>query len=168
MLEYVDICDVRGNFTGVVKEKHEPILPGEYRRHAIVVLKTREGKYVLQQRSLRARYFPGAWDATGGAVASGETGAQAARREALEELGVSVDIADMRLIYTELQDWGNDTGLIVETYAARVDVPQGGFTLAEMEVNDVRLVDYAEFEEAVMHNKTEGFRAALRRIEAEI
>ena len=46
---------------------------------------TREGKYVVQQRSLRARYYAGKWDMTGGGVRSDETPKEAAVRELSEE-----------------------------------------------------------------------------------
>lgn len=158
-----------GVFAGRIEEKHAPMQPGDYFSHAIIILKTNDDKYIMQQRSLKARHCPGKWDVTGGGVGADETGAQAAAREAFEELGVKVEEASLRHFLTEVTTWESGVnGIIVDTYAARADVPEGGFRIAEREVNDVKLVDFAEFLENVMYNKTEVFREALMRIDREI
>jgi len=143
--------------------------PGDYFLHAIIILKTDDDKYIMQQRSLKARHCPGKWDVTGGGVAADETTAQAAAREAYEELGVEVDEAALRRFLREVTTWESGVnGIIIDTYAARVSVPEGGFNIAEREVNDVKVVDFEEFLENVMYNKTEVFRDALMRIDREI
>ena len=83
-----------GTPTGRVVPKHTPLTDGEYLLHAVVILVTDEGKYVMQQRSLKARWHAGRWDVTGGGVSAGETSAQAAVREAYEELGIAVKPED--------------------------------------------------------------------------
>ena len=158
-----------GIFTGRIEEKHAPMQPGDYFSHAIIILKTNDGRYIMQQRSLKARHCPGKWDVTGGGVSADETGAQAAAREAYEELGVKVDAGSLRHFLTEVLTWESGVnGIIVDTYAARADIPENGFRIAEREVNDVKVVDFAEFLENVMYNKTEVFREALIRIDSEI
>lgn len=165
-MEMVDIYTRDGKFTGRTVEKHTPLQPGDYLRHAIVIMKTAEG-YIMQQRSLRARHFPGRWDVTGGGVTSGEAPDAAAAREAMEELGVSIRPEDMRLMHTEIMPWGEDTGGILYLYAARTSVPEGGFRIAEREVNAVKLVPYGEFCKEISYNKTPGFMAAVARTERE-
>ena len=158
-----------GVFTGRIEEKHAPMRPGDYFLHAIIILKTDDDKYIMQQRSLKARHCPGKWDVTGGGVAADETTAQAAAREAYEELGVEVDEAALRHFLREVTTWESGVnGIIIDTYAVRVSVPEGGFNIAEREVNDVKVVDFEEFLENVMYNKTEVFRDALMRIDKEI
>jgi len=49
-----------------------------------------------------------------------------------------------------------------------VKVPEGGFRIAEREVNDVKVVDFDEFLKNVMYNKSDEFRKALVRIDREI
>ena len=153
-----------GVFTGRIEEKHAPMRPGDYFLHAIIILKTDDDKYIMQQRSLKARHCPGKWDVTGGGVAADETTAQAAAREAYEELGVEVDEAALRHFLREVTTW--ESG--IDTYSALVSVPEGGFNISEREVNDVKVVDFEEFLENVMYNKTEVFRDALMRIDREI
>ena len=166
MTEYRDVFTRDGVPTGEVREKHAASRPGDYFLHAIDILRCRDGRYILQQRSLKARYYPGRWDVTGGGVDSGETPLQAGIREAREELGLEINPEDMREIYRYYADWEDGSGLILFVFGCSVDLPPTGFVLHPMEVNDVRLVAFQEFYDAVMFNKDEGFGQALREFEA--
>lgn len=167
-MERFDVYDKNGIFTGRIKRVDERLLPGEYRKHAIVIMKTRDGRYIMQQRSLAARYLPGKWDVTGGGVSSGEDTAQAAVREAREELGIEIDPREMRLFHSEILPWGDDIGGLLDLYGARVDVPEGAIAFDAREVNAVKLVGYDEFAREVAYNKSREFMQALARIEREI
>lgn len=175
-MEYVDVFLRDGTPTGRIIEKHGQDQPGDYFKHAIIIMKCvdspaaglGEGKYIMQQRALKARYSPGKWDVTGGGVIAGETPAEAAAREAAEEVGVSVDPRDLILYHKYYADWNDGTGLIFHVYACRVEVPEEGLVWNEREVNDVKIVGFQEFYDNVMHNKDEDFGEALKRIEKEI
>ena len=131
-----------GTPTGRIVEKHAQGEGGEYFRHAIVIMRVPDGRYILQQRSLKARWYPGKWDVTGGGVAAGETPAQAAAREAYEELGVRVDPAALKHVLRYITDWEDGSGgLIVDMFFAEVEIPEGGFDIDRYEVNDVKLAD---------------------------
>ncbi|MBQ8952791.1 MAG: NUDIX domain-containing protein [Clostridia bacterium] len=166
MPEYRDVYTRGGVPTGEIREKHAPDQPGDYFLHAIDILRCRDGRYILQQRSLKARHYPGVWDVTGGGVNSGETPLEAGIREAKEELGLTLHPEDMREIHKYYADWDDGSGLILYVFGCQVDLPEGGLTLAEKEVNDVRLVSFDEFYENVMFNKDEAFGEALRLYEA--
>ena len=127
-----------------------------------------EGLYIMQQRSLKARYSAGKWDVTGGGVIAGENPAEAAAREAKEEVGIIVDSDNLELYHQYYMDWENNNGLIVYVYACRCNIPKGGLVWNEREVNDVKIVPFREFYAHVMHNKDEDFGEALKRIEREI
>lgn len=167
-MEMRDIYRRDGTFTGMTMEKHVRLQKGQYVLHAIIIMKTVEGQYIMQQRSPKAKYSPGEWDVTGGGVTAGETTAQAAVREAYEELGVAVRPEKLVHMLREITEWGDDFGMICDTYAAEVNLPEGGFRLAEYEVNDVKCVGFEEFLNTVTYNKTEAFRDMLCRVEAEI
>ena len=167
-MEMRDVFRRDGTFTGLRIEKHTPMKPGQYLLHAVIIMKTRDGQYIMQQRSLKARYSPGEWDVTGGGVLSGESSAQAAVREAWEELGVRAEEKSLRHMLREITLWGEDYGMICDTYAARVEKPEGGFAISEYEVNDVKCVPFEEFFRTVTYNKTEAFCEMLRRVDEEI
>ena len=167
-MEMRDVFLKDGTFTGRAIEKHTPMQKGWYLLHAIIIMKTTDGQYVMQQRSLKAKYSPGEWDVTGGGVISGETSAEAAVREAQEEVGVTVRPENLKHMLREITYWGEDYGMICDYYAARVELPAGGFRIAEYEVNDVKCVPFEEFLETVTYNKTEVFYEMLKRVEAEV
>ncbi len=167
-MEMRDVFLRDGTFTGRRIEKHTPMRKGEYLLHAIILMKTEDDLYIMQQRSLKAKYSPGEWDVTGGGVLSGESSREAAAREAMEELGVTVQPERLIHMLREITEWGEDYGMICDTWAARVTLPAGGFRISEYEVNDVKCVPFEEFLETVTYNKTQAFREMLRRAEAEI
>ena len=167
-MELRDVFLKDGTFTGRTIEKHTPMQKGWYLWHAVVIMKTMDGQYVMQQRSLKAKYSPGEWDVTGGGVISGETSAQAAIREAKEEVGVTVKPENLRHMLREVHYWGEDYGMICDTYAARVELHGEGLVFSEYEVNDVKCVSFREFFDTVIYNKSEAFCEMLKRVEAEI
>lgn len=161
-MELREILTREGIPTGRIIEKHAARGADEYLQHAVVILRAPDGRYMLQQRSLRARFFAGKWDVTGGGVQAGENSRQAAIREVYEELGVTLKEKNLRFLFREISEQGR---LIVDTYGAVAEVPEGGFRLAETEVNAVKLVSYGEYAEAVLPGRTPAFREALEKWE---
>ena len=172
-MEYRNVYRRDGTPTGETVEKHAPRRAGDFFLHALLVMKTMdspppgqgEGRYIVQQRSLRARYFAGKWDVTGGGVQAGETPAQAACREAMEELKLSVPEKKLHLAHTYTVEWGDGSGLHLFLYACRVPVPQNGFQWDEGEVNAVGVFPYHQFRAWVMDHNDEAFGRALDEIE---
>ena len=171
--EYREVYRRDGTPTGEIVEKHAPKRPGDYFLHAIVILKTAdspapgagEGRYIMQQRSLKARFYAGKWDVTGGGVRAGETPRQAAAREAREELGLAVDPTALRECYRYYADWDDGSGLIITMFACRAPVPADGFAFDPYEVNDVTIAPFHEFRRHVLDHNDEAFGRALDRIE---
>ena len=172
-MEFREVYRRDGTATGEIVEKHAPRRPGDYFRHVVLILKTQdspppgqgEGQYIVQQRSLKARYFAGKWDVTGGGVQAGETPAQAAVREAEEELHLHVSPDDLRLVYEYSVHWDGDRGLFISMFACRAAVPESGFTWDEREVNDVKVMPFRAFRAHVMDHNDEAFGQALDRTE---
>lgn len=63
----------------------------------VEVFIVRDGKVLLQQRSLKRRRFPGYWTGPGGHVDEGEDALTAAIREVKEETAVSINNTDISL-----------------------------------------------------------------------
>ena len=165
-----------GVLTGCIRDRHGETHVGDYFLHTILVLKTQdspepgrgEGRYISQQRSLKARHYPGKWDVTGGGVNAFETLEEAAVREAREELDLEIDISTLKPFHTYYADWDNGTGLILTVFACRAAVPTDGFQWAQREVNDVQVVPFHIFKEQVLDHNDAAFGDALDRIEATI
>lgn len=165
-VELRDVFTCDGVFTGKVIEKGTKIGPGEYLYHVHVILKNADGRYLLQRRALKARYYPGKWDVTGDGVQHGETGAQAAARETKEELGIDIDPDGCFFAGRQVEDWdGGLCGLISDIYGARIDVDPEKLTLSAREVAGAKLVPFAEYVETVLYNKDDDYRRMLERVE---
>ena len=157
-MEYIDIFNRDGKSTGIIRPKYDSKRPGEYYRHAITIMKTSdspapgkgEGQYIVQQRSLKAKYYAGKWDMTGGGVMAGETPEQAACREVKEEHVIDRD---------------DGSGLLVSVFMCRVRVPDGGFNFDPYEVNDVKIMPFHEFLEHVSDHNDEKFCNGLKEID---
>lgn len=76
------------------------------RNVAVILLVNQEGKVLLQKRSMSAKRAPGKWAFFGGGIQAGESGLEAVKREALEEL--DYPLTDPRLIYEGIIN-ANDT-----------------------------------------------------------
>jgi 8-oxo-dGTP diphosphatase len=64
------------------------------RRVAVVFLVDPEGRILMQHRAATARISPNQWALPGGKIEVGETPDEAARREVLEETGLTVAAVD--------------------------------------------------------------------------
>lgn len=175
-MEYHEVYTADGTPTGEVVAKHAPRRKGDYFLHTIVIMKTEdspapgegEGMYIMQQRSLKARYYAGRWDVTGGGVRADETPWEGAVREAFEELGVRLDVKKLREFHRYRVTWDDGSGLHIFVYACRAKVPENGFIIEPSEVNDVKLAPYREFRLHVMDHNDTAFGQALSRIEREV
>ena len=172
-MEYIEVFTREGKPTGKIKEKHDKKVSGEYYRHVLVIMKTSdspspgkgEGRYIVQQRSLRAKYYAGKWDMTGGGVRAGETPVQAAVRELKEELGISTKEDELIPAFDYIKDWDDGTGMLISVYMIRIAVPEEGFKFDPYEVNDVRIMPFSEFYGHVMDHNDEEMGNGLKKIE---
>lgn len=175
-MEYIEVFTREGKPTGKTIEKHEQKLPGEYFRHVLIIMKTAdspapgngEGRYVVQQRSLKARYYAGKWDMTGGGVRAGETPEEAAIRELQEELGIEVSLSELTHAFDYIKDWDDGTGMLISVFMIRVNVPENGFNYNHYEVNDVRIMPFGEFYEHIMDHNDEEMGRGIKDIEARL
>ncbi len=175
-VEYIDIFTREGTYTGISRPKHDPKKPSEYYRHVLIIMKTMdspspgkgEGLYIVQQRSLKARFYPGKWDMTGGAVDAGETPAEAALREVQEELHITIPPEDLKPGFEAITDWDDGTGLLLSVFMCRVKVPEDGFSFDPREVNDVKVMPFHEFLFHISDHNGEDFCDKLREIELKL
>lgn len=149
-MEMVDLYDEDRRPLGRTAERHEPKGPGEYRMVIHVCVFNSAGQLLIQQRSQEKTSWTGKWDVSvGGGVDAGETSRQAAEREFQEELGLPLDLGDLRPLVTVNFEGGFDDFFLLER-----DIPLDTLTLQKEEVAQVRwaslpevltLVDRGEF-----------------------
>lgn len=103
------------------------------RRLACVLLVDRDGRILMQLRDDRAWVSPNQWTMPGGGIEEGEDPETAARRELLEETGLSVD-GPLELFFSGLRpSSSHPTSMATHwhVYCAATDASQGDVVLGE-------------------------------------
>jgi 8-oxo-dGTP pyrophosphatase MutT (NUDIX family) len=85
------------------------------RRVSAVLLVDARGWVLLQLRTADAPASPGKWSFTGGGIEDGETPEEAARRELLEETGLSVS-GDLTLYWSGMRPSTSAVNRLVEWF----------------------------------------------------
>lgn len=148
IMEVWDIIDKNGNITGKTIIKGEPIPEGFYHLGADVWIINSENKFLIQKRSPKKRLQPNVWAMTGGSTLKGETALETIERETLEELGIKLDITNLKLLtsYKIGTVWINQ-------YLIRQDIELQDIVMQEDEVSEVKWATYDEIEELLKNHQ---------------
>lgn len=147
MEEVWDILDEKGNKTGRIMKKG--LVPeGFYHQGADVWIINSGNKILIQKRSPQKRNSPNVWAMTGGSVIRGETSLETIERETKEELGISLNMKDIRLVKQY------KTGTVwLDTYLIKQDIDLKDIVMQEEEVCEVKWATYREIEELFAHKQ---------------
>ena len=97
-MELWDIYDENKQPTGRTMKRNDwHMKPGEFHLTVLGVLQRPDGKYLITRRKLDKEWAPGWWEVPGGGVRAGEDGADAVKREILEETGIAVSYTHLTL-----------------------------------------------------------------------
>jgi len=142
-MELWDLYDENRKPLNRTKPRGSVLEPGEYHYVVHVCLFNPKGELLIQQRQPFKKGWPGLWDVSvGGSVLAGETSREAAMRETMEEIGLSIDLTSIRPHLTVNFDVGFDDFYILES-----DFEISSLTLQEEEVRAAR---WASLEEILM------------------
>ncbi|HSX35683.1 MAG TPA: NUDIX domain-containing protein [Patescibacteria group bacterium] len=121
---------------------------GLIHRIARVFVINNDGRVLLQRRSLALQDNPGKWDqSVGGHVDEGEDYLTAAKRETLEELGISVDdFKELGKFYVERPAPGGTVRRFQTVFSCVWD---GAVDYDKSEVNEVRWFSVTEIDDWV-------------------
>ncbi|EGE54256.1 NUDIX hydrolase [Streptococcus parauberis] len=134
MAEIWDIYDIYRNKTGRTMERGSNFKEGDLHLVVHLCIFNTNGELLIQQRQKDKEGFPNMWDiSVGGSALAGETPQQAVMRETLEELGICIDLSQIRPQFTINFDQGFD-----DTFLVIADVNLNSLTLQEEEVQDAK------------------------------
>lgn len=111
MEEMVEVWSADGAPSGEIRLKSEVHLQGLYHATIHLWLYTGNGKVLFQKRADSKKNFPGLWDVSvAGHVSAGESIREAMVRECREELGLTINADEPKLlgIFKEEHDHGPD------------------------------------------------------------
>ena len=138
-MELWDVLDSEGKKTGRIIAKGQATKEGEYFLAVHVFIMDKNGRFLIQKRSMKKALYPGRWDITGGAVLSGEDSLAGAQREVQEEVGLALPANAFSYISRLFRK-----GVIFDVWAASADFSIDDIVMQEGEVDDVRLVEPQE------------------------
>ncbi len=149
-MELVDLYDENRLPLGRTAERYGKKKHGEFRMVVHVCVFDRQGRLLIQQRSIEKGAWGGYWDVSvGGGVDAGETSRQGAEREFWEELGYPLDLSGRRPHVTVNFGGGFD-----DFYLLVRDINLEELTLQKEEVQQVR---WATREEVMALLETDEF-----------
>ena len=139
-MELFDLYTADRVKTGRTMVRGEPTPEGCYRLVVHVCIFNQQGQLLIQQRQPFKQGWSNYWDVTvGGSAVSGDSSRSAAERETLEELGLSINLADIRPTMTIDWEHGFD-----DYYILTQDVDPDSLHLQYEEVQAVRWASLEE------------------------
>ncbi len=114
-MEYWDIYDKERNRKGRTIARGTTLNEGEYHQVVHICIINSSNEMLIQQRQPFKEGWSNMWDITvGGSSLAGESSLEAAERELFEEIGLKVDMSDMRPYFTVNFTQGFDDFYIIE------------------------------------------------------
>ena len=139
-MELFDLYTAEREKTARTRVRGEPMPQGFYRLVVHVCIFNPEGQMLIQQRQPFKEGWSNLWDVTvGGSAISGDSSRSAAERETREELGLSIDLSDVRPTMTINWEHGFD-----DYYILTQAVDPASLQLQYEEVQAVRWADKEE------------------------
>lgn len=144
-MEYWDLYDAQNRKTGEIMRRGEPIPAGRFHLVVHIALFAPDGRMLIQQRQPFKAGWSNLWDVTvGGSAVAGEDSRTAAMREMREEIGLALDLQDVRpkmTLYTPscINDW----------YLLTHDVALNSLVLQQSEVQAVRWAAQEEIQQMI-------------------
>ena len=145
-MEYFDVYDENRKPLGYTKIRGEELNDNEY-NVGIECWIFNNKKLLMTQRSINKSH-PGEWEVPGGCSQKGETSIDTLIRELKEEVNISVNDVDYKLLDTSLYK-----KQFVDIYKSNKLVDLDKITLQEEEVSDVKFITKQEFLEMAKNNQ---------------
>ena len=142
-MELWDLYDEQGNKTGETWERSRAREIPEGRYHIVcdILIRHRDGDFLLTLRDARKEMYPSCWEASaGGSALAGETPEEGARREMLEETGLKAEKLD--LIGVTRRPGSRSA---VYAFLAVLDCAKDSVLLQEGETTDYQWISPAAF-----------------------
>ena len=139
-MEIMDLYDKNRQPLNETAVRGTALPEGKYRIVVHLCIFNEKDEMLIQQRQSTKGIFPDLWDITaGGQVSAGETSSQSVERELSEELGIDIDMSDMRARFTMNFSDGFD-----DVYLIRKNVDICTVKIQEEEVQAVKWASETE------------------------
>ena len=147
-MELLERFDNKRVFLNKVVERYKET-PGEYEQVVHLWIMNEEGKFLMQQRSLKKRIYPGKWSVTGGAVDPGEKPIDAVYRECKEEIGANLDPNKVEFMMSLKR-----SHVFIDIFLDKENINENDLKLQEDEVACIKWLDRQEIKDIIKNNDT--------------
>lgn len=141
-MERWDLYNENGEKLGRTIIRGEEMKPDEYHISVHIWILNDENKFLIQKRSATKKKFPNMWSMTGGAVLAGETSEEGCIREVAEELGINLELKDLKKLGTVKRKNG-----LVDIWISYKNCIIEDLTLQEDEVSCAKWADITEIKD---------------------
>lgn len=140
--EYWDLYDACGLPTGETYARSGKLPDGKYHLVVHIWPVNHKGEFLVQQRKQTLTWLPGIWATTGGSALAGEDAFSACKREAAEELGLTITRENTELFMVQKR-----TNSFCHIYLVHTDISVEQLVLQESEVEQAAWIRAEELEE---------------------
>lgn len=153
-MEYLDVLDKFGEKTGNVKPRDIVHRDGDWHRTVLVWIMNSQKEVLLQKRSPTRKKYPNMWHiSVAGHVSAGADNVATAIKEVKEELGLDVQISDIRFLFSVLKSSKPSQELVenefCDVFLIKMDVAVEQIKVNPDEVADARFFAWDEYKNMV-------------------
>ena len=152
-MEYFDILDENGKFTGKIKSRNEVHRNGDWHKAVHIFIVNDSNKILLQKRSAIKETFPNIWTTSvSGHLSSGDNSIEGSIREIKEEIGLTVKKEELKYLFTVKENmiWKNITNNeFVDVFLINKNINISDLKLQKEEVSEVKFFTYKKFKRMV-------------------
>ena len=170
--EFLEVYSPEGTKTGQKKSKSEIHRKGLFHSTVHVWIFTEEGNILIQKRSKKKELNPGVWDVSvAGHIKFNENIKKAAKRETLEETGVTINTKDLLKIGVYRSINIHPTAIDKEffhTYILKIDKNSINLDFKNNEVDDLKFISIEEMESLIKEENNKIFIGKNRKYYSDV
>lgn len=159
-MEHFDVYDAEGRYLHKSVPRGTRLPEGEFFKIVHVWIERDDGKYLIQKRAKKDDPIPHQWAITSGLTIKGETPKETAVREVEEEIGLSLDPAELTFLSRILSDH-NQYHTITHVYHTTKAPSIDTLSLDKKEVLDVAYVSLETIQDMVAKKTFWDYNALL-------
>ncbi|MFH5881513.1 NUDIX hydrolase [Liberiplasma polymorphum] len=160
-MEKFDIYDHYGRQTGKTSARGSNLKKGEYFPVVHIWIKDQDGSFLIQQRAKKTDPVPYQWAIASGLVQSGESPIESAIRETREEIGLSFNEDDLKLLNKVVTSEGRYQ-TITYIYLIETTIDQSKIVLDKEEVLNIQKVSLQTIKKMIQENTFWDYPKLLR------
>lgn len=159
-LEYFDLLDEVGNFTGITKERSKVHRDGDWHKAVHIWIINENSEILLQRRCETKDSDPNMLDIScAGHLSAGDSSLEGALRELKEELNLEVNPNELIFIKTLQRSWKNNQGFIDneydDLYILKTNKKIEEMVYQKEEISEIFFVPYKKFKEMIINRQSD-------------